>query len=210
MKHRVPHRLPELGHLQPVAPLIWQRRAFHFIAGSIIPLLILFLPRSLVEWILIGASVGTIAFEVGRGMLPKANDEAVQRVPLFKPSERYVLTGSTFFILAATLIFFIFEKQFVVLALIFLVVGDPVAALVGRWDPKLRVFGKSLIGTAAFALSASIAGVAVAYHPDVELAWWLFAGAVVASVAELLPLPLDDNVVIPLAAATAMTLLAIL
>jgi dolichol kinase len=129
---------------------------------------------------------------------------------VFKPKERYEITGSTFLILTATLVFFSFEKQFAVLALVFLAVGDPMAALVGIWDRKLRVFGKSLVGTAAFVLVASVTGVAVASHPDVTLAWWLVPGAVVAAVAELLPLPLDDNIAIPLAGAAAMALLAML
>jgi dolichol kinase len=208
--NKVPHHLPELGHLEPVAPAILPRRAFHLLAGSIIPVLILFLPRGLMEWVLIAASIGAILVEAGRGLVPGVNDLAIRLVPLFKPKERYVITGSTFLILTATLVFFTFDKPIAVLSLMFLAVGDPMAALVGIWDPKLRVFGKSLIGTAAFIVSAVAVGLAVGQHPDIDLGWWFVPGAVAAGVAELLPLPVDDNIVIPLAGAGTMALLAML
>lgn len=207
---KVPRNLSELGLLEPVAPSIWPRRLFHCFAGSIIPLLILFVPRDIVGWVLIAWSVIAVLVEVGRGMVPGANDLAIRYLPLFKPQERYEVTGSTYLILVATLVFFLFDKQTAVLALIFLAVGDPFAALVGIWDPKLRVFGKSLVGTTAFVVAATFAGYLMSLHADITWAWWIVPGAVVAAVAELLPLPLDDNIAIPLAAAGAMTLLALL
>jgi glycerol-3-phosphate acyltransferase PlsY len=102
-----------------------------------------------------------------------------------------------------------FDDIVVVLALTFLAIGDPLAALVGRWDRKLRIFGKSIIGTAAFAGGAIAAGFAIGLHPDIPFAWWIVPGAITAAIAELLPIPIDDNISIPLAAAGVMTVLAL-
>ncbi len=111
-------------------------------------------------------------------------------------------------VLSSTLVFFIFDKEITALPLYFLAIGDPLAALVGRRDPRFRIFGKSLIGSLAFALSAPVIGYAVAVHPDIPPVWWTIPDALIAAATEILPLPLDDNITIPMAGATAMTLLA--
>ena len=196
-------RLPE-----PAGPVMWPRRVFHLLAGSTLPLGILFLPRELAEWLLIAGSLGAVALEVLRGLVGGVNDWMVRTLPFFKAAERTRVTGATFMWLAATFIVFVFEKEVAVLAMIFLSVGDPFAALIGVRDHRTRRFGKSLAGTAAFAVAALVAGLLATLHPDVPLAWWLAPGAIVAALAELAPVPLDDNVTVPIAAAAVMALLA--
>jgi dolichol kinase len=206
--NKIPHHLSDPPHLEPVAPSIWPRRLFHFLAGSTIPTGILFLPESVVEWMLIVGIVVAVSIEVGRMFVPNLNDMVISRLPLFKDAERDVVTGATFLVISAAVAYFAFSKEIVVLALFFLSVGDPLAALVGRWDPKFRVFGKSLIGTAAFATGAVAAGLIVSTHPDIPWAWWIVPGAMIAAAVELVPFPVDDNITIPLVTAGAMTLLA--
>lgn len=169
---------------------------------------ILFSPEVGVQWFMIIASVLLVLSELGRALIPAANDNAFRFLPFFKQRERTEVTGLTYGFLAATIAVFAFDKEVVVLALIFLAVGDPIAASVGRWDPKFRVFEKSLIGTFAFALTATAAGALASFHPDITLEWWLLAGAAVAAVVELLPIPVDDNITVPLAAAGLMTLVS--
>lgn len=202
---KLPPPIEEFLHEPPVAPPIWPRRIFHVLAGSSIPVGILFLPAGLVEWLLIAASLTTVSTEVLRGLMPSVNEAAVRYVPFFKASERWQVTGATYMALSATFLFFVFDKEVAVLALLFLAVGDPFAALVGVRDHRTRLFGKSLAGTGAFAAAALGAGVLVSVHPDVPLAWWTALGAVIAAAVELVPLPVDDNVTVPIAAAVVMS-----
>jgi dolichol kinase len=206
--NRIPHHLTDLPHLEPVAPSIWPRRLFHFLAGSFVPACILFLPEAIVEWMLIVGIIIAVGIEVVRAFTPHLNDMAFRRIPIFKDAERDVVTGGTFLVIAAAVAYFAFEKEIVVLALFFLSVGDPLAALIGRWDRKFRAFGKSAVGTLAFIIGASIAGLVVSLHPDIPWAWWIIPGAIVAAIIEIIPFPVDDNITIPLATAGAMTLLA--
>jgi dolichol kinase len=194
----------------PLAPTLWPRKLFHLIAGSSIPLAVLCLPTELIEWMLIVASIAVVLLEAGRGLLPRVNDFALRWLPFFKPSERFAVTGSTFLVLGATAAMFAFDKEIVVLALLFLAVGDPLAAIVGSRDHRLRIFGKSVAGTAAFVGGAVAAGFLIGLHPDIPRAWWLVPGAFTAAIVELAPLPFDDNLSVPLAAAGVMTLLALL
>ncbi len=206
---KLPPPLEEFLYEPPVAPTIWPRRVFHLLAGSSIPVGILFLPRDLVEWGLIAASVIAVLFELVRSLAPSVNELAVRRLPFFKESERWQVTGATYMALSATFIVFVFDKEVAVLALLFLSVGDPFAALIGVRDHRTRVFGKSLAGAGAFTSAAIGAGVLASLHPDVPLVWWIVPGAVVAAAAELAPLPVDDNITVPLAASVAMALLAL-
>ena len=101
---------------------------------------VLYLPSAVVEWVLVIFSVVAVLLEVARAHLTSVNDLVLRYVPFFKPSERYVVTGGTFLVLASTAAFFAFEKEVVVLAPLFLAVGDPLAALVGTRDHRLRIF----------------------------------------------------------------------
>ena len=168
----------------------------------------LYLPEPWPVWGLVGLSGLALAMEATRAAVPWANERLLRFVPLFKPEERARLTGATFLVLAATLAFALFSKEVAVLCLIFVSVGDPVAALAGFRSRRGRLFGKSIAGTVAFGAAALAAASLAALHPDVGWAWWIVVGAMVAAVGEMLPLRLDDNLSVPLAAGGVMTLLA--
>lgn len=124
--------------------------------------------------------------------------------PLLKADEGSRITGATYMVLAALAVFLIFDRPVSVAALLFLSLGDPAAALVGRRMPGPRIFGKSPVGTAAFiavswmVVGGMVVGGVVDYH------WGLIAGAVAAGLTELAPAPVDDNLSVPIVAATAM------
>ena len=157
---KLPEPIEEFLYEPPVAPVIWPRRLFHLLLGSTLPIGILLLPIDLSEWLLIAASMAAVLAEVLRGLLQSVNDWMVRRLPFFKASERWQITGATYMWLSATFLVFVFDKDIAVLALLFLSVGDPVAALIGVRDHRARLFGKSLVGSAAFASAASVAGCA--------------------------------------------------
>ena len=205
---KLPEPLEEFLYEPPVAPTLWPRRVFHLVAGSCLPLGILFLPLDTAEWLLIAGSLGAVVLEVLRGLVGSVNDWMVRTLPFFKAAEDRQVTGATYMWLAATFLVFVFEKEVAVLALLFLSVGDPFAALIGVRDHRTRRFGKSLAGTTAFAVAALGAGMLTTLHPDVPLVWWVVPGALVAALAEFAPLPFDDNLTVPLASAAAMALLA--
>ena len=87
----------------------------------------------------------------------------------------------------------------------FIFVGDAMAAIIGRRFGRPRVFGKSIEGSLACFLSC----VAVAWIYPGDLFTWrmILGGAAVATIFELVPIPLDDNMRISLSAGFAMTLL---
>ncbi len=188
---------------------MWLRRAIHIAIGTLIALGVLLLPKQTAEWSLIAATLFMIAFDAARAAAPKIHDVVERILPIFKPTERAHITGATFMALSATFLVFVFNREVAALALLFLAVGDPCAAIVGVRDRRLRAFGKSLLGTAAFAVAAIAAAAIASLHPNLPLTWTALAGAATAALAELAPLPIDDNITIPLASASVMAALAL-
>ena len=205
---KLPTPIQEFIYDPPVSQPRWPRHLVHILAGSAIPVGVLLLPIDLARWLLIVLSIVAVALEAGRALLPTVNDLLIKVLPFFKPSERFQITGATYMWLSATLVVFAFPEDIAILALLFLAVGDPAATVIGSRDHRARLFGKSIAGTAAFAVVAVAIGAVAALHPDIPLAWWLVPGATVAALAELVPTPLDDNITVPLAAAIAMWLLS--
>ena len=183
------------------------RRIFHALAGSTIPLAGIFAPMPELTAALAVLAVGSLALDLTRFRVSRLNRLFLRWLrPLLKSSETRRLTGATWLLLAAAIAFPVFDREVVVAAFFYLALGDPAAALIGRPLPGPRLFGKSPAGTLAF-ISVSLLAAALLVGAGFMPWHWGFAvGAIVAGLVELLPLPGDDNLWVPLAAAAAMQL----
>ena len=123
---------------------------------------------------------------------------------LVRDHERYNLLGSTYVLLACLISVYAFNKPIAVASLCFLIVGDTMAALVGRTFGRISILSKTLEGSLACFASCVVIGLII---PDLTLKMVL-GGAFVATLFELLPIPLDDNLRIPLSAGFTMMLLS--
>jgi len=116
---------------------------------------------------------------------------------LIRQHEHVDITGSTYMIVSALLVTYLFEPPVAAAAYTFLIVGDTVAAIVGKAFGRTPLFGKSLEGfLGGFAASFLAAWLLVPELPWAPLLVAAFAGSVV----EVLPIPVDDNFRIPLIA----------
>jgi glycerol-3-phosphate acyltransferase PlsY len=100
-----------------------------------------------------------------------------------------------------------FPRPIAAAALGFTILGDAMAALVGKAWGRTRLFGKTLEGAVGGLIACLMwaAFLGAAGH----LPWTvLIAGALVASLVEMLPIPLDDNLGITLFAGLTMKVLA--
>lgn len=178
-----------------------RRKLIHLCAGISIPFLYYYLPEFWAKWILAGVTLGVIAVDILR-----LKDPFVKRLfgeffsPLIRKHEVSVLTGATYLLLSSLLCVLFFRKNIAVAAISFLVIGDTAAALVGKRIGRILFFGKSLEGSIACFMSCIIIGFII---PGFS---WLvvLSGAFVATVVEALPIPLDDNLRIPLSAGLVM------
>lgn len=125
---------------------------------------------------------------------------------MIREHERFSLLGSTYLLLAALLAIEICPQPVAAAALGFTVLGDAFAAIVGKAWGRHRILNKSVEGFVGCLVAC------VAWGSFLALSGWLpwavvLTGALVASLVEFLPIPLDDNLGITLSAGYAMKLL---
>ena len=184
------------------------RKLFHLLAGSILPTTALFVPGSIVLSIATAAAGVSVAGEFLRFRYEPFNRWLTSRLrPLFKEKEWSRPTASTYMLIATVIAFVAFPKPIAIVALYYLSVGDSLAAIVGgKWGHP-RIFQKSLEGSLTCLLAAVLLGSLLSStYLDLALGIVL-VGAVVATVAEFVRTPIDDNLLIPLSSGTAMAVL---
>ena len=185
-------------------PKVW-RRLFHLVAGSSIPVAGIFAPDREFLVALAVVAAGAVALDLSRfGIGPLNRIYMRWMAPLLKGEEVARMTGATHMLVAGAIVFWLFGKEVGVPVMLFLSLGDPVAALVGRRMPGPRLAGKSPGGTAAFAITGSLVAAILVASGAAGYHWGLWAGAGIAAVVELAGIPPDDNLTIPLIAGTAM------
>ena len=181
------------------------RRLFHAVAGSLPPLAGIFAPMPELVVILAVLALGSLSLDLTRFRVSWLNRLFLRWLrPLLKSSEDRRITGATYLLVAAFLSFLLFDRPVAIAVLLFLSLGDPAAALVGRPMPGPRLFGKSPVGTLAFIGVSLLVAAALVVAGIAPFHWGLLAGAVVAGLVELAPLPGDDNLWVPLIAGTVM------
>ena len=185
------------------------RRLFHATASSVFPVLALFLEEGLLLTLLLATTLLYVGSDVAR-LLVKRLGKLFSRLfsSLLRESEEERLTGSSYVLLGTLGSFALFPPDVAVLAVLYAALGDPIAAVVGGRFAGKRIAGKSPWGTAAMiAIGLGIAGL-LHITGAIGFRWPAAVGAAVAGITELAPLPLDDNLVVPLAAGGVMVLLA--
>ena len=131
---------------------------------------------------------------------------------LLRPHERTEqgrrLNGATYVLLSAILCVTLFPKVIVITAFAVLIISDTSAALIGRRFGRHPFFRKSLEGTGAFVMSGLVVVALAPKAAWVPAEYAIGAAAVVlGAIVEASPVPLDDNLSIPLSVGIAMWLM---
>ncbi len=119
---------------------------------------------------------------------------------VLREEEKRNLMGSTYFLFSSLLAILLFPKSIAIASLLILILSDTAGALVGKWIGKIKIFKKTLEGSTAFLLCSLLI---VWSYPQLNR----FSGtlaALGATVIEMLPLPMDDNLTIPIVAGVIM------
>lgn len=181
-----------------------RRKSIHLL-GLVVPILYFFTSRDLII-IGVGALLTlALAAELLKGVVPGVR---VIFLRIFSPilrsqEQKGGLTGATYFLIGSFLCILLFDKTLAIVCLCFLTLGDLCAALIGKQWGRIKLFSrKSLEGSLACFVVCTAAALLIGLHPVVAI-----AGALVATLIELLPVGVDDNVTIPLISGLAMHLL---
>jgi glycerol-3-phosphate acyltransferase PlsY len=189
-----------------VQPLLI-RRLLHITVGLFIVIAALFLPETLFFSILVSGTLVFLLIELFRFIFPGMNRYFYGFFGLvLKESEISHVTGASYFFLGALISFVIFERDIAIVSVCFLAIGDTVSAIVSEYNGRIKLFKKTLEGNIACLLACLGTGF-IFYFAGLDISLLvMIIGAVVATIIEALPLPVDDNITIPISAGLAMTL----
>lgn len=184
-------------------------RKFYHLFGGLILLAAYFLlgrDRALLFYAVLFVLV--LALDLARLRIPAVNQFIFNRFGSFiRSNEATKLTGTPAYILGVGLSLYLFRTDVAATAICFLAFGDVAATTVGERYGKMKIGGKSLEGTLAFLVAAAGAGLLLSLAGIALPTGLILPGALVAAGVELLPLPINDNLVIPLVSGGTMELL---
>jgi dolichol kinase len=142
-----------------------------------------------------------------RLLIPTLNRFMFTRFKSFiRPNEEHKLTGTAPYVLGIGFSLYAYTQPVASAAICFLAFGDVAATAIGERFGKTKIGDKSLEGTAAFIVAAALSGFLLSLLGVYLPAWVMVLGALVAAGVELLTLPINDNLLIPLAAGGVMEL----
>ena len=176
------------------------RKSIH-LSGLILPVIYFFLDKPTML-ILVGVATGiAITIELMKWLSPRFGDFFFQIfAPMLRIHERRgAMTGATYYVISTFLCILFFTKTLAIVCIFFMVLGDLVAALVGKKWGRIKLIGtKSLEGSAACFVVCTVIAL-VKLHPVIAI-----VGALVATIVEMLPVPIDDNLTVPLVSGAVM------
>lgn len=115
-------------------------------------------------------------------------------------------TGASYILISVCLTVALYDKAIAIAALAFVVVGDSLAAVIGRRFGRHRFGNKSIEGSLSCLIGTAVVAIIVAIVvPGIGLRVAL-GGAMVATIVEALPLGIDDNITVPILCGLFMTL----
>ena len=148
-----------------------------------------------------------LAFEITRLEIPAFNRFIFDKFASFiRENERHRLTGTASYVLGIGLSLYVYSPEVATVAICFLAFGDVAATMVGERYGRTKIGQKSLEGTFAFVAAALLSGLILSSIGVQLKIGVIILGALIAAGVELLPLPMNDNMMIPLAAGAIMEL----
>lgn len=207
---KLPSVNPSLRHRSDLHLL---RKAFHM-SGALaflVPYLFFGVERESMAAILGTMLAGAMSLEYARARWEWINSLTVRFMgPIMRDTEVNQLSGIPFYMASCLCAFLIFPRHVAVLSILYLAFGDPFSSFFGVLYGRSKIFpNKSLQGTlGGFVVCAIVTFLYLHWQgvdPEKVLIFALLGGFA-GSLAELLPLNVDDNFAIPVVSGALMAL----
>ena len=117
--------------------------------------------------------------------------------------EKSKLTGATYVMIPSFILVFFFDIYICIASILIMSYSDTAAAIIGKKYGSIEIFNKTLEGSLAFFIVGLF--IIVIIYPNISL-FYSFIALIVATIVEVLPIKIDDNLSVPLVAALIMSL----
>jgi len=185
------------------------RKVYHLAGGLGLLSLYFVLNRDLALLFYAGLFLLVLTVDLIRLNVPSLNRFVLTKFSSFiRANEEHRLTGTAPYVLGIGLSLFLYRTDIAAAAICFLAFGDVAATTIGERYGRTKIGDKSLEGSLAFVAAAVSAGLLLPLAGITVVPGVILIGAIAAAGVELLPLPVNDNLVIPLVSGGLMTLFA--
>jgi dolichol kinase len=183
------------------------RKLYHFFGGiGLLSLYYIFGRKHALMFYVVFFLI-VLGLDITRLMIPSINQFIFTRFGSFiRKNEEHKLTGTAPYVLGIGLSLYVYSPEVATTAICFLAFGDVAATTMGERYGKTKIGDKSLEGSAAFIIAALVSGLflqLIGVHLTTGV---MILGAVIAAGVEIMPLPVNDNLVIPIVAGGVMEL----
>lgn len=121
---------------------------------------------------------------------------------IMRPEEQKTITATGYFLISSLITIALFGKTVAILSLLFLILGDSIAAVVGKSLGRIKIYSKTLEGSLACLTVCFLIAMIAKLNPYIAL-----IGAFTATVVEFISVGGYDNFTIPLASGFVMQIL---
>jgi len=182
------------------------RKALHIAAAVALAAIVRTLPPITARTIAVAAAGIALAIDLGRLRLPAARRAFEGAVgSMLRPPEHGRLTGATKLAIGCAAAVLLFPRPAAIGGVLYAGIADAAGAVAGRaWGRHRYARGRSLEGSAVLLGVAFLLGWTVLALTPARAA----LAAVALAVVEALPLPIDDNLSLPLTGAALFLLLS--
>lgn len=177
--------------------------------GLIFPIIYFIYTKKVTLFILVIGLAIFALYDILKIMIPSLSKFYFKYLKwISKKKEKRGLTGTTYLLISFLLTVFLFEKNIAIAAMTFSVMGDAASSLIGKKFGKNKLIGKRTFeGSVAFFIASLIAGLIFLYF-GLEITYGImFIGILAATIAELLPIQIDDNLTISIVSGLVMSLI---
>ena len=184
-------------------------RKFYHTVGGVGLLSLYFLLESKQAFMVYGVLLVLVLFvEMARLNIPAVNRFFFDRFSSFiRKNEADRLTGTFWYLLGIAGSLALYTPGVAAAAVCFLAFGDVAAATIGERYGKRKIGHKSVEGTIAFLVAGVGAGLLLLIAGIAPVWWVMLVGVLIAAGVELLPVPVNDNLSIPIVSGGVMELI---
>jgi dolichol kinase len=188
--------------------VIWRRKLYRILMGSIVPFLYL-ITKSVFFPLIICSFFLTLLFslEYERWKNPGVWDYILKKHGRIFKTPPGKFTGDTYFMIASFLILVFFIKDIAISSLFFLVFCDAGSGIIGTKYGRIKIFpNKSLEGFLGGLLFNIFISLLIFRFINLPIQV-LITGIFISSIVELIPLKIDDNLTVGIITAIIMELI---
>jgi len=187
--------------------MILRRRKFYRIgAGIVFPIVYYFSPNKIIVEMLLLYLLGIMTtLEAMRYISPNLWRTVAEHSKGILKVRQGMITGTTALLIANIIVIAFFNKQVAIVSLVYMLFGDTASAIVGTKYGKVKMGNKSLEGSLAFFITVMVLALIFYRWTGIRIHLVILSfGAIAATIIEALPIEINDNLTVPLAAAIVM------